>query len=168
MAQCQEDTGEGWLMSQTERREKEEELGLQGTPRAWERSGGWVAGCLGWGEGQVPSLLVCPASLACPVLPEGRNKRNHEKRTRLRAPRPWPLKQGLQGCQREWLVWKLGTAMQLTMHFKGPPSLAATKGHFSQLCELVEGSKSWITVQERPPQRRPARGARVLRGSGAE
>lgn len=82
-------------MGQMEGREKEEELSLGGIPRAWERSGGWVGGCLEWGEGQVPLLLVCPASLACPVLPEGRSKRNHERRTRLRAPRPWPLKQGL-------------------------------------------------------------------------
>lgn len=129
-------------MSQSEGCEKEEELGLQGVPRAWERSGGWVGDCLEWGEGQVPSLLVCPASLAFPVLPEGRYKRNHEKRTRLGAPRPRPLKQGLQGCQQEWLVWKLGTAIRLTMRFRGPLSLAAAEGHFSQLCGLVEGSKS--------------------------
>ena len=37
-------------------------------------------GCLGRGEGQVPSLRVFLASLACPVLPEGRN-RNDEKMT---------------------------------------------------------------------------------------
>ena len=40
---------------------------------------------LGGGGSCIPLLRVCLASLACPVLPAGRNKRNNEKRTRLRA-----------------------------------------------------------------------------------
>lgn len=121
------------------------EGGGAGPPRCPQSLGekwGMGRGLPGVGEGQVPSLLVCPASLAFPVLPEGRNKRNHEKRTSLGAPRPRPLKQGLQGCQQEWLVWKLGTAIRLTMSFRGSLSLAAAEGHFSQLCGLVEESKS--------------------------
>lgn len=39
-------------MSQSEGCEKEEELGLQGVLRAWERSGGWVGGCLEWVRGR--------------------------------------------------------------------------------------------------------------------
>lgn len=64
---------------------------LHGFAATWEGEGaglpelGWGSGrgCEGWGEGQVPLLLVCPASLACLVLPEGRKKRNAEKRTLL-------------------------------------------------------------------------------------
>lgn len=48
----------------------------------WE--GGKGEGLPGTGAwGGVPLLHVCLASLACPVLPEGRNRRNTEKRTRL-------------------------------------------------------------------------------------
>ena len=53
----------------------------------------------------VPLLRVCPASLACPVLPAGRNKRNDEKRTRLRAqglgPEAWPSRVSARGVALE-------------------------------------------------------------------
>lgn len=72
--------------------EKEEELGTQVSQSLGERAGaqagaagerGEGRGCRGLGLGGVPLLRVCLASLACPVLPEGRNRRNTEKRTRL-------------------------------------------------------------------------------------
>lgn len=96
-------------------------VGLQGVSIAGKE--GWGQCRLGSGEGQVPLLRVCPASLACPVLPKGRNQKNDEDQ-------PQPQKHDLQGCQREWLVWKPGRTFQLMMSLEDPAIADSYRGPF--------------------------------------
>lgn len=96
-------------------------------------------GLPGCAEGQVPSLRVCLASLACPVLPEGRN-RNDEKRTRLRAPRPRPVRMPLRTA---------GLGAGDTLHsgsHRGP--LSSVNSHRVQGRDHSEGK----APREQPPQ----------------
>lgn len=64
-----------------------------------------AGGAAGGGGRCIPLLRVCPASLACPVLPAGRDKRNNEKRTRLRAQglgsEAWPSRMSARGVAPE-------------------------------------------------------------------
>lgn len=60
---------------------------------------------LGSGGSCIPLFHVCLASLAFPVLPAGRNKRNDENRTRFRAqglgPEAWPSRVSARGVAPE-------------------------------------------------------------------